>query len=181
MVAPQRADWSEAISTAQQQIARLAQLPAVRSIFAWFRSQESQFASWQLELARIPAPPFGESARGEWLEDRFRELGLDYVHTDEVGNVFGVFPKPGDQYVSLSAHIDTVFPAGTPLNVRQQDSRLYGPGVSDNGAGITALLAVAAAVRAARLSTAMPIVFIANVGEETTGAVCACSERLCTN
>ena len=169
MSASQRADWSEALTTAQQQVAGLAQLPAVRSIFAWFLSQEAQFASWQLELARIPAPPFGEAARAEWLEDRFRELGLDHAHTDEVGNVFGVFPKVGKEYVSLSAHIDTVFPAGTPLNVRQHGSRLYGPGVSDNGAGIAALLAIAAALRAGRLSTIMPIVFIANVGEEGEG------------
>lgn len=169
MSAPQRADWSEALSTAQQQVARLAQLPAVRSIFGWFLSQESQFASWQLELARIPAPPFGESARAEWLEDRFRAFGLDHVHIDEVGNVFGVFPKTAKEYVSLSAHIDTVFPAGTPLNVRQHGSRLYGPGVSDNGAGIAALLAIAAALKASRFSTAMPIVFIANVGEEGEG------------
>lgn len=169
MPAPHRADWSEALATAQQQVAGLAQLPAVRSIFGWFLSQEAQFASWQLELARIPAPPFGESARAEWIGDRFRELGLDGVHIDEVGNVFGIFPKAGKEYVSLSAHIDTVFPAGTPLNVRQHGSRLYGPGVSDNGAGIAALLAIAAGLRAGRLSTVMPVVFIANVGEEGEG------------
>jgi tripeptide aminopeptidase len=169
MPVPSRTEWSETLSTAQQQVARLAQLPAVRSSFAWFLSQEPQFASWQLELARIPAPPFGESARAEWLETRFRDLGLDSVYTDEVGNVFGVLPKAGPQYVSLSAHIDTVFPAGTPLNVRQQGSRLYGPGVSDNGAGIAALLAIAAAVKLGKLSTVLPIVFIANVGEEGEG------------
>jgi tripeptide aminopeptidase len=169
MPVPSRAEWSESLATAQQQVARLAQLPAVRSVFAWFLSQESQFASWQLELARIPAPPFGEAERSGWLEERFRQLGLDSVHTDEVGNVFGVFPKAGNQYVSLSAHIDTVFPAGTPLNVRQQGSRLFGPGVSDNGAGIAALLAIAAALKTAKIATAMPIVFIANVGEEGEG------------
>jgi tripeptide aminopeptidase len=169
MSAPQRADWSEALSTLQQQIARLAQLPVVRSIFAGFLSHESQFAKWQLELARIPAPPFGESVRAEWLEERFRELGLAGVHTDEVGNVFGIFPKAGNEYVSLSAHIDTVFPAGTPLNVRQQGSRLFGPGVSDNGAGIAALLSIAAGVKASKLLLAMPVVFIANVGEEGEG------------
>src|SRR5580700_10427886 len=156
MPVPSRAEWSESLTTAQQQVARLAQLPAVRSVFAWFLSQESQFASWQLELARIPAPPFGEADRSEWLEERFRQLGLDSVHTDEVGNVFGVYPKAGNQYVSLSAHIDTVFPAGTPLNVRQQGSRLFGPGVSDNGAGIAALLAIVALLRSVRIRHSLP-------------------------
>jgi acetylornithine deacetylase/succinyl-diaminopimelate desuccinylase-like protein len=157
-----------AVPTAHQEIARLAGLPELRAASAWFRGQETQLAYWQLEMARIPAPPFGESARAEWLKKRFREIGLTEVHIDEVGNVFGVRGS-GPGFVSLSAHIDTVFPAGTPLNVRQQGTRLYGPGVSDNGAGVVALLAVAAALQAAKISPQTPIVFIGNVGEEGEG------------
>jgi acetylornithine deacetylase/succinyl-diaminopimelate desuccinylase-like protein len=157
-----------AVPTAHQEIARLAGLPELRAASAWFRGQETQLAYWQLEVARIPAPPFGESARAEWLKKRFREIGLTDVHIDEVGNVFGVRGS-GSGFVSLSAHIDTVFPAGTPLNVRQQGTRLYGPGVSDNGAGVVALLAVAAALQAAKISPQTPIVFIGNVGEEGEG------------
>jgi acetylornithine deacetylase/succinyl-diaminopimelate desuccinylase-like protein len=119
-------------------------------------------------MARIPAPPFGESARAEWLKKRFREVGLTDVHIDEVGNVFGI-RGAGPAFVSLSAHIDTVFPAGTPLNIRQQGTRLYGPGVSDNGAGVVALLAVAAALHSAKITPPTPIVFIGNVGEEGEG------------
>jgi acetylornithine deacetylase/succinyl-diaminopimelate desuccinylase-like protein len=157
-----------AVPTAHQEIARLAGLPELRAASAWFRGQETQLAYWQLEMARIPAPPFGEAARAEWLKKRFREIGLTDVHIDEVGNVFGVRGS-GSGFVSLSAHIDTVFPAGTPLNVRQQGTRLYGPGVSDNGAGVVALLAVAAALQAAKISPQTPIVFIGNVGEEGEG------------
>jgi acetylornithine deacetylase/succinyl-diaminopimelate desuccinylase-like protein len=120
-------------------------------------------------MARIAAPPFGESARGAWLAERFREVGLDDVRIDDVGNVFGVHPGFGKRYVALSAHIDTVFPANTPLNIRQQGSRLYGPGVSDNGAGVTAMLAIASLLRAVRLRHALPFVFIGNVGEEGEG------------
>ncbi len=175
---------AEVPTTVQHEIARLAALPETRAAFAWLRAQEPQFANWQLEMARIPAPPFGEAARGEWLQDRFRALGLEDVHADDVGNVFGVHgapghldpakrgsekPVPARQCVALSAHIDTVFPAGTPLNLRQQGNRLYGPGISDNGAGAAALLAVAAALRAAKIALATPIVFIGNVGEEGEG------------
>jgi acetylornithine deacetylase/succinyl-diaminopimelate desuccinylase-like protein len=163
--------------TIQQEIARLAGSPEIRAAFAWLRAEEAQFAAWQLEMARIPAPPFGETARGEWLRERFRELELEDVCTDEVGNVFGIHhdlakltkPSAARQYTALSAHIDTVFPAGTPLNLRQQGNRLYGPGVSDNGAGATALLAVAAALRASKIALATPILFIGNVGEEGEG------------
>lgn len=158
----------EAVLSPQQEIARLAGLPELRSASAWFRSQEAQLADWQLEMARIPAPPFGEAARAEWLKKRFREVGLTDIHIDTVGNVFGVRGS-GPGFVSLSAHIDTVFPAGTPLNVRQQGTRLYGPGVSDNGAGVIAMLAVAGALHATKISPQTPIVFIGNVGEEGEG------------
>jgi len=156
-------------ATVQQETIRLADLPQVRSALAWFRPQEAQFARWQLEMARIPAPPFGENLRGEWLKARFQELRLEDVHADEVGNIFGILPGAGNEFVALTAHIDTVFPAGTPLNVRQQGNRLYGPGVSDNGAGVTALLAVAGALQSSQISVSAPIVFIGNVGEEGEG------------
>jgi acetylornithine deacetylase/succinyl-diaminopimelate desuccinylase-like protein len=164
-----RPEVSEVLPTSQQEVARLAVLAEVRSAFAWLRAQEPQFAHWQLEMARIAAPPFGEAARGAWLAQKFQELGLDDVHSDDVGNVFGTHPGHGRSYVALSAHMDTVFPAGTPLNIRQQGSRLYGPGVSDNGAGITAMLAIVALLRAVRIRHALPLVFIGNVGEEGEG------------
>ena len=166
---PPRADVTELARTVQQEVARLAASPEVRSAFNWIRLQEPQLTHWQMEMARIPAPPFGETARGEWLAERFREIGLDDVRIDDVGNVFGTHPGFGRRHVALSAHIDTVFPANTPLNIRQQGSRLYGPGVSDNGAGVTAMLAIAALLRAVRIRHALPFVFIGNVGEEGEG------------
>ncbi len=169
MPASPRADVSLVSQAVQQDVVRTSDRAEVRSAIAWLRAQEAQFTGWQLELSAIPGPPFQEAPRAEWLAKRFRELGLDDVHIDDAGNVLGVRPGPGDQYVALSAHIDTVFPAGTPLNIRHQGSRLYGPGVSDNGAGVTAMLAIAAGLQAAKMSLAMPMVFIGNVGEEGEG------------
>ena len=160
---------SDSYPPVQEEVARLAGFPHVRAAFDRFRAQESQFALWQLEATRVPAPPFGEAERGAWLADRFRELGLIDVRIDEVGNVFGVRPGQVNRFVALSAHIDTVFPATTPLNVRQQGSRLYGPGVSDNGAGIAAMLALVSVLGKSRISHALPFVFIGNVGEEGEG------------
>ncbi|MGH9566794.1 MAG: M20/M25/M40 family metallo-hydrolase, partial [Candidatus Angelobacter sp.] len=157
-------------SALQQEIARLAARHEVRSACAWLRAQEPQFAHWQMQVAAIPSPPFGEGTRAEWLMERFRELDLEDVHTDEAGNVLAIHPGVvSGQCVSLSAHIDTVFPANTPLNIRQQGTRLFGPGVSDNGAGITALLAIAAALRVCKVEHPLPILFVGNVGEEGEG------------
>lgn len=166
---PPRADLPGLASLMQHEVAHLAASPDVRSAYNWLRMQEPQLLHWQMEMARIPAPPFGESARAAWLAERFREVGLDDVRIDDVGNVFGMHPGFGRRYVALTAHIDTVFPANTPLNIRQQGTRIYGPGVSDNGAGVVAMLAIAALLRAVRLRHALPFVFIGNVGEEGEG------------
>ena len=172
--APPRTDLPEITPAIQEEVSRLAASPEVRSAFNWLRTQEPQLAHWQMEMARVAAPPFGESARAAWLADRFREINLDDVRIDDVGNVFGIHPGflgsgAAQRYVALSAHIDTVFPANTPLNIRQQGSRIYGPGVSDNGAGVTAMLSIASLLRSVRLRHGLPFVFIGNVGEEGEG------------
>ena len=156
----------------QQEIARLAAMPEVREAVEWFRTSEIQFTRWQLDLARIAAPPFGEKLRAEWLADRLSEVGLKHVGQDNIGNVVASQAEPGNPCVSVSAHLDTVFPAGTDLNVRQQGRKFYGPGVSDNAAGVTALLAVAAATVRFGLLGLLPrsaLLFIGNVGEEGEG------------
>src|ERR1700757_2005175 len=164
-----RAEVSDLYPTVHEEVARLSAAPEIRSAFNWFRAQEPQLSHWQAEMARIAAPPFGEAPRAAWLSERFHEIGLDDVRVDDVGNVFGIHPGFGKRYIALSAHIDTVFPAGTPLNIRQQGTRLYGPGVSDNGAGVAALLGIAALLRSVRIRHAMPFLFIGNVGEEGEG------------
>ena len=74
--------------------------------------------------------------------------------------------------IAISAHLDTVFPAATVLNVRREQTRLLGPGISDNGAGLAALWALAAAFHQLGIVTARPLLFIANVGEEGEGNLC---------
>ena len=161
--------------SATQQVARIAALAPVEAAAAWFLAHEEQLIERQMEMTRIPAPPFGESARAEWLAARFRELGLEDVHIDDIGNVIGIRPglrsESEPKYMAITAHIDTVFPAGTGLNMRREGNRLYGPGVSDNSAGITALLALAGALGHADIRTEWPLAFIGNVGEEGEGDV----------
>src|SRR5438045_8611226 len=161
----------EPIPAIQREIERISQSGEVRSALDWLRQQEAQFVRWQLELARIPAPPFGEEQRAEWLAAKFNDLGLVDIQKDEIGNVVGLLPAAGDPhgFVSISAHLDTVFPPNTPLHVRHQGNRLYGPSVSDNAAGVTALLAIAAVFAKLNLRHEAPLLFVGNVGEEGEG------------
>jgi len=153
----------------QQEIAELAASTEVQASLQWFRGQEPQFTRWQLELARIPAPPFGEAARAAWVAEKFSSLGLRNVHFDSIGNALGFSRGAQDSLISLSAHLDTVFPAGSTVEIRQQGPRLYGPGISDNAAGVTALLAVAAACQEFGFLHECSLLFIGNVGEEGEG------------
>jgi tripeptide aminopeptidase len=153
----------------QQEISRLCSMPEVCSAFAWFTDQEAEFARWQMDLARIPAPPFGEEERADWVGEQFRALGIKQVRKDRIGNVVALRPGRQDSVLSISAHLDTVFPANTPLIIRQQGAKLYGPGISDNAAGVTALLAIAAAMENFNLPHEATVLFIGNVGEEGEG------------
>jgi len=164
-----RTSPAESAPSLQEEISALASVPDVRDAMEWFSRKETQFTRWQLDLARIPAPPFGEAARAEWVAEKFESLGLKRVHLDVVGNVLGLRNGAKDSAISISAHLDTVFPAGTVVNGRQQGPRLYGPGISDNAAGVTAMLAIAAACKEFGFSLDSSLLFIGNVGEEGEG------------
>ncbi|MFL6386982.1 MAG: M20/M25/M40 family metallo-hydrolase [Terriglobales bacterium] len=156
--------------SAPREIARIAEMRSVHTAFSYLHNQEMEFRRWQRELAEIPAPPFGEAARSQWLRQRFTALGLEDVQVDKLGNVLGLlYSGRTAPLIGISAHLDTVFPQGTALQTREEANRLYGPGISDNAAGLTALLAVAHALKRAQLKPATNILFIGNVGEEGEG------------
>jgi len=157
-------------ASASREIARIAEMRSVHTAFSYLHNQEMEFRRWQRELTEIPAPPFGEAARSEWLRQRFTALGLENVQRDDLGNVLGFLHyTPGAPLIGISAHLDTVFPQGTALETREEANKLYGPGISDNAAGVTALLAVAHALKRTQLRLATNILFIGNVGEEGEG------------
>jgi tripeptide aminopeptidase len=160
-------------SSAEREIARLAELALLRRATEWFTDHAQDLVESQVEITGIPAPPFGERTRAEWLAGRFNDIGLGDVHLDGIGNVLAIRPGTGPErrYLAITAHLDTVFPAGTSVNVRREGAKLFGPGVSDNGAGIAALLALASALQESGIQTILPLVFIGNVGEEGEGDV----------
>ena len=162
---------SQGTRSAQQQVAQVAELRRVHEAFAWFRSHARELEDWQLQVTSVPAPPWGELARSQWIAKQFTQLGLSDVHRDELGNVFGICQgtDPAAPFIALSAHIDTVFPEGTAVEARRDGSKLYGPGVSDNSSGIIALLAIAGALEAVGVANTAPILFIGDVGEEGEG------------
>jgi acetylornithine deacetylase/succinyl-diaminopimelate desuccinylase-like protein len=127
----------------------------------------------QVELCSIPAPSFEEEARARWFLGEFQRLGLERARIDEEGNVLaeitGAAPGRERGVVAVSAHLDTVFPRSTRIEIRRENGRLLGPGVTDNGAGLAALLAVARAAKESGWRGRDTLLLVANVGEEGEG------------
>jgi tripeptide aminopeptidase len=166
-------------TAAFSRITALASRRGVHAAFAWLHANDRVMLEWQKELCTIPAPPFGERARSQWMAARFQDAGLTGIETDEAGNVLGFLPAPGldpestGPIVVLSAHLDTVFPADTPLRplLRTVDGRerLEAPGACDNAAGVVGLLGLAHALVQAKMELPAALLFIGNVGEEGEG------------
>ncbi len=123
-----------------------------------------------IRLTEIPAPPFGEAARGRAWADLVRAAGADSVWTDAEGNVLALRRgrTPGRTIV-LSGHLDTVFPEETDVRVRQRGDTLFAPGIGDDTRGIVAVITVLRALEAADVHTAANVLFVATVGEEGLG------------
>lgn len=158
-------------TTPKEEVASVAEARSVHNAFGWIQQREVDLKKFQTELVNIPAPPFAEQKRAEWLAAKFRDAGLTDVEIDTTGNVTGLRKgtDPQAKLVAVTAHIDTVFPADTPVNVRVDDKKLFGPGISDNGAGVTALYALANALRVGNVANKAGILFVGNVGEEGEG------------
>src|ERR1700687_2725479 len=158
---------------AQQQshiyLPQVADAPKVKLALEWFARNRSWIDDQQIALTEIAAPPFQEAKRAAQVRDIFSSCGLA-VRTDAVGNVIGELSGQLDkELVLISAHLDTVFPAGAKIKVQKEGSRLLAPGISDNGTGLAGLIGVACAMRHANVVPKRTIYFVANVGEEGEG------------
>jgi tripeptide aminopeptidase len=150
-------------------IAKLADDPNCARGLAWIDKNAGWVTEQQIRLTEIPAPEFQEARRGEALKELFAASGFG-VRTDETGNV--IAERAGSDSKSvilLAAHLDTVFPAGTDVQVKRDGNRLSAPGISDNGIGLASLAALARALSESRIRTTKTIVLAGDVGEEGEG------------
>ncbi len=156
-------------SSRRAQTSPLPANPQVRAALDWLATYISWVNDLQARLTGIPAPPFQEAARAAAVKPLLAEAGLS-VEIDKAGNVIGELRGANEkELIIVAAHLDTVFPAGTDVKVHREGTRMSAPGISDNGAGLAALLALARAVHSAHLKPQRTILFVADVGEEGEG------------
>ncbi|MCI0491139.1 MAG: M20/M25/M40 family metallo-hydrolase [Blastocatellia bacterium] len=136
----------------------------------YIKAIEPETLDEQARICEIAAPPFKERESALYFRRRFEELGLKNVRIDGAGNAIGERPGASDgPVVVLAAHLDTVFPEGTPVKVMRDEAMLKGPGIGDNCRGLAVMLAIIRALNETGITTSGTIIFVADVGEEGLG------------
>jgi acetylornithine deacetylase/succinyl-diaminopimelate desuccinylase-like protein len=125
----------------------------------------------QKRITEIPAPPYKEEVRAEYYLKRFQELGFEDASIDTEGNVIGLRKGSGGGRPKLvvSAHLDTVFPEGTDVTVKEKDGVILAPGIGDDSRGLAALLSLIKSINANDIATVGDVLFVGTVGEEELG------------
>jgi len=124
-----------------------------------------------IQIQQISAPTFAEGPRGEFVRDLFIQEKLEDVSMDSLGNVYARLAGKQKKARALivSAHLDTVFPAGTKLQIKEEAGKVFGPGIGDNSIGVAALFGILWAIRERKIELKHDVWFAANVGEEGLG------------
>src|SRR3990167_314783 len=87
---------------------RVSSLREIVELPGWQKLLQSvqELGEWleraHVELTQIPAPTFQESARAEYMAERFAELGLR-ARRDRAGNLLAERPGDTPQLVALTA------------------------------------------------------------------------------
>lgn len=157
------------VSAAEGRLEELIGHAPIRERLQWFTREKQWINEAHLTLCRIPAPTFLEQERALWFQSQFRDAGWN-SSIDRAGNVIATSGEA--PYVALTAHLDTVIAPRNKDDVFvSPDGAFRGPGVSDNGAGLASLLAVAQAWKSGGVLPpfARGLMLAANVCEEGEG------------
>lgn len=120
-----------------------------------------------MELQAIPAPTFKEELRADYVRAAFDEIGLTEISVDKVGNVYGRIKGGDGRPLILTAHMDSVFPIETSLDVTHGEDRIVGAGIGDNAVALGALLELPNDLQVSDLQS--DVWFVGTVGEEGLG------------
>ena len=159
----QQADYAAQVRT-------LATNPAIQQAFRVIEELEPRTTAELIELTQVPAPPFMEEERARVYLEWLKAAGADSAFIDEEGNAVAVRRgRRGGRTIGFGGHLDTVFPEGTDVTVKQRGDTLFAPGIGDDTRGLMVVLTVLRALEAAGIETEADIWFVGVVGEEGLG------------
>ncbi|OUM01438.1 M20/M25/M40 family metallo-hydrolase [Variovorax sp. JS1663] len=153
-----------------QAYTQLLAAPAVKQLLEAVKADHERSIEDLKMLTEIEAPPFKEQKRAEAFLARMKALGLADARIDAEGNVVGLRKGTGQgPKLLISAHLDTVFPAGTDVKVKERDGKLHAPGISDDTRGLAVLLSWLKVLNDQKIQTVGDLLIVGNVGEEELG------------
>lgn len=136
----------------------------------WIDAHFEEHLTLLKTLAAIPAPSHMEDKRVAFLLERCKKHGFDRAYSDSAKNVIVPFFNDKDREITVySAHTDVVFPDETSLPVREENGRLYAPGVGDDTANVAAMLTMLIYIKENNSLPAYPFAFVFNSCEEGLG------------
>lgn len=154
----------------EQAMERIAKHAPVQKALDAIKGSGVRMFEEQVRINEIPAPPFKEDVRAKYYLSKLKEAGITDATIDKEGNVVGIRRGNGKgPKLVVSAHLDTVFPEGTDVKVREKGGRYYAPGIGDDAAGLTTLLTTLGHLNKSGVRTVGDIVFVGTVGEEELG------------
>ena len=154
----------------QEEVKSMTTDSLFQQTFDLIESQDDICVQDLIQLTEVEAPPFKEDKRAEMFMSKLKELGLEKIWKDEVGNVLALREgKNSKKTVALDAHLDTVFPEGTDVKVRKMGDTLKAPGIADDTRGLAMVLAIARAMEETGIDTEHDVLFVGTVGEEGLG------------
>lgn len=124
------------------------------------------------EWAAIPAPSHQEEKRAQAVRDWLLAQGAESAKIDEAGNVvYEMGCEKAERIVVFMAHMDVVFPDTEAFAVREEEGRMYAPGVGDDTANLVLLMMSLKYLleKKAEPAEGWGILFAANVCEEGLG------------
>ncbi|MDM0014205.1 M20/M25/M40 family metallo-hydrolase [Variovorax sp. J22P168] len=153
-----------------QAFTQLMAAPSVRKLLDAVKADHERSVQDLRLLTEIEAPPFKEQKRAEAFLARLKALGLPDARIDAEGNVIGLRRGTGNgPRLLVSAHLDTVFPAGTDVRVKERDGKLHAPGISDDTRALSVMLSWLKVLNEQQVRTVGDLLFVASVGEEELG------------
>lgn len=121
-------------------------------------------------LGVIPAPSHQEDARAAFCREWFEKQGAEHVWIDESKNVIcQIGDTDAEELVVFAAHTDIVFPDTIELPMREENGKLYAPGIGDDTANLINMMMGAKYLIQQKLKPKCGILFVANAGEEGLG------------
>ena len=147
-------------------------LDAIAYTRTFARENQDEALELLRTLARIPAPSHHEERRAAFIAGWMHDNAMPQAFVDEATNVICPINDDGAcDLVVFAAHTDVVFPDTEELPLREEDGRLYAPGVGDDTANLVALLMAARhlAQNPQLLPPKTGVVVVANSCEEGLG------------